>query len=683
MPTVSDNLLRVLIAHHSSHEAESLLNVLRKAGYATRPTYVSSAADLGDTLDKGKWDLVLSADHLDDAHLAQLMASYTATQKDMPVIVVAESDDEGLVVDAMLMGARDCIPSHRPRHLLEAVRRELGGLEQRRDRRLCESTLREYKRRNNALLAAAREAVAFVADGMHIHANDHYAQVFGLADPAELAQLPVMDLVAGDHRPRFREFLRHHGGEENTLELTALRDGEPFAALFRLTESVYEGEACLQLVVTSLEPNVAAPAGEPAPPTDPVERLLAQLEERVVAAIKGQRRSCLLYAQLDDFDALRGELGVAASHQLVGDIAGRLRDHLDQAAFVTRCGDSAIALLIDDPELQASASLGERIRALVAAPDLQPRGHGRPLTCSLGLVSITELTPGGQEAFNWAVDACQRAATAGGDRAVSHEWSESRSLEDGSPDLVAGVEALLTRTRDALRFRPIVGLHGHRREFYEVIPLVGDDHGTPYPTDQVYRAAEAGGLAAGFDQWMLERVIELIEAQVAAGRDACFILGFSDEALSDENRVLSVAKSLKNAGLEGERLIFRLSEAAASTNARSARSFVTGLHKLGCRVALTHFGSSINPFRILEHVDADYLAFDAAFVQDITRNPESRQAVEQLCGEAKRLAKLTLAPGVRDADTLAVLWQCGVDYASGDYLQEASPDMSYDFMAEA
>jgi len=687
----SDNLLRVLLAHHSSHEAECLLNVLRKGGYATRPVYVDNADDIPEVLAHGMCDLVLSAGALGDHGLESLMSIYFAARKDLPVIIVSPTADEDMLVMALRHGARDCISGDRPRHLLEAVRRELAELEQRRGRRLAESTLREYKRRNAALLAASREAVAFVLDGMHIHANAQYAHMFGLDDPADLAQVPVMDLVDEADRTRFRDFLKNNGGGADHLEaieITALRGGgDGFAALFAISPSVYEGEACLQMVATSLEP-VSGPVTEAPPPapaaaTDPVEHLLEVLEERVMAAIRGQRRSCLVYLGIDDFTDLCRGLGVAESHRLVRDITATLRQELAGEALVTRCGDSAIALLLDRPDAQETAALGRRIREMVCASHGQRGGRSLALTCSFGVVAITELTPSGQAAFDWAVEACRLAATKGGDRLVAHEAAEPRIAESRNRALVKRVQGLIRNKRDVISFRPIVGLHGHRREFYEVMPHLRDRDGRPYATGEIYQAVEDAGVAARFDQWMLERVVELTREITRQGRDISFILGFSDGAMGDENRVLSVAKSLKSAGLDGTRLIFRLSEMAAATNVKPARSFVNGLHELNCKVALTHFGSGLTPFRILDHVDADYLAFDAAFIQDITRNVESRQAVELLCGETKRRSKFTLAPGVRDADTLAVLWQCGVDYASGDYLQEAGPEMNYDFMAEA
>ena len=45
-------------------------------------------------------------------------------------------------------------------------------------------------------------------------------------------------------------------------------------------------------------------------------------------------------------------------------------------------------------------------------------------------------------------------------------------------------------------------------------------------------------------------------------------------------------------------------------------------------------------------------------------------------------AKLTIVPFVETASVLATLWQAGVNYIQGHYLQGPSQSMDYDFAAD-
>ena len=44
--------------------------------------------------------------------------------------------------------------------------------------------------------------------------------------------------------------------------------------------------------------------------------------------------------------------------------------------------------------------------------------------------------------------------------------------------------------------------------------------------------------------------------------------------------------------------------------------------------------------------------------------------------------KLTVVPMVENAGTLSMLWQAGVNYIQGHYLQEPMTEMDYDFSTE-
>jgi EAL domain-containing protein (putative c-di-GMP-specific phosphodiesterase class I) len=47
------------------------------------------------------------------------------------------------------------------------------------------------------------------------------------------------------------------------------------------------------------------------------------------------------------------------------------------------------------------------------------------------------------------------------------------------------------------------------------------------------------------------------------------------------------------------------------------------------------------------------------------------------------MGKLTIAEFVQDANCLALLWQFGVNYIQGYFLQEPSTELEYDFTSES
>jgi len=76
----------------------------------------------------------------------------------------------------------------------------------------------------------------------------------------------------------------------------------------------------------------------------------------------------------------------------------------------------------------------------------------------------------------------------------------------------------------------------------------------------------------------------------------------------------------------------------------------------------------------------DFVKVDGSFSQDLS-NAENQEALKTLLASLHAQAKLTIVPFVESASVLATLWQAGVNYIQGHYLQGPSQSMDYDFSA--
>ena len=75
---------------------------------------------------------------------------------------------------------------------------------------------------------------------------------------------------------------------------------------------------------------------------------------------------------------------------------------------------------------------------------------------------------------------------------------------------------------------------------------------------------------------------------------------------------------------------------------------------------------------------AYFVKVDGSFTQDLGK-AENQEALKTLLASLHAQAKLTIMPFVESASVLATLWQAGVNYIQGYYLQGPSQSMDYDF----
>jgi multidomain signaling protein FimX len=94
------------------------------------------------------------------------------------------------------------------------------------------------------------------------------------------------------------------------------------------------------------------------------------------------------------------------------------------------------------------------------------------------------------------------------------------------------------------------------------------------------------------------------------------------------------------------------------------------LRQKGFRFALDGFGSGRDSQGLLDSVPLDFVKIDGALVQGLTGDPQLQQRVRTLVdGATKRLIQ-TIGERVEDANTMAVLWQVGVQYIQGYFVNE-------------
>jgi EAL domain-containing protein (putative c-di-GMP-specific phosphodiesterase class I) len=150
--------------------------------------------------------------------------------------------------------------------------------------------------------------------------------------------------------------------------------------------------------------------------------------------------------------------------------------------------------------------------------------------------------------------------------------------------------------------------------------------------------------------------------------------------LQDQTLLPWLSVALKAARLPSDSLVFQISEPDAVAYLKQAKALTQGLAELHCKVALGQFGCAINPFNTLKHLHVDFVKVDGSFSQDLS-SAENQEALKTLLASLHAQAKLTIVPCVESATVLATLWQAGVNYIQGHYLQGPSQSMDYDFSA--
>jgi PAS domain S-box-containing protein len=179
-------------------------------------------------------------------------------------------------------------------------------------------------------------------------------------------------------------------------------------------------------------------------------------------------------------------------------------------------------------------------------------------------------------------------------------------------------------------------------------------------------AAERFGLIQRIDTWMVGRAIE------RAGEGALQV-NLSAVTLSDSSSRREIIDMLAAAPEAATRITFEITETAVVAQPDAARLFAADVVALGCHLALDDFGTGFGSFTYLSHLPLSYLKIDRSYVEALAAQPDDQRLVRGIIGIGGLFGLQTIAEGVQDEPTAALLRDLGADLAQGDCFGRAAP----------
>ena len=179
--------MRVLMVEDSEDDAIIIERILRKGGFDTSTTRVSSAAEMEQALGKGSWDVIL-CDYLMPAFTVNdALALVRRRNLDTPFIIVSGAISDEIAVSMMKAGAHDYLNKDNLARLVPAVEREIAESAERKRRRNAELALMESEQRHRMLVESLKDTILVLDTrceimehyGPKAHSNDSDESLVG------------------------------------------------------------------------------------------------------------------------------------------------------------------------------------------------------------------------------------------------------------------------------------------------------------------------------------------------------------------------------------------------------------------------------------------------------------------------------------------------------------------------
>jgi diguanylate cyclase (GGDEF)-like protein/PAS domain S-box-containing protein len=667
------NPVPLIVLSPTRDAVEAINSNLRRAGHPVHCTWIPALRDLPDALPQINPELLINVQAPED-DLKNVIEIRDQVAPTVPVILLTEATvDERVIAGAMLQGARDVVSLANPARLAAVMVRELRAY---RLERALTSTLKSAHDARNQLenvLQRSNDAIVQVQEGIVIDANPAWLELFGVKD--SLVGQPVMDLFDEATQPALKGALAAClQGRWNDLALKAnalLPEGKSMGVEIVLALGHHDGEPSVRLVVPAKgrdEENLVEELSHAVHSDHTTgflhrRELMEALHARFAAPSPGGMR-CLALVKLDAFAAVERDVGATASEDVLMGIATLLKETLYPNEIVGRFGGVRFLALLERGNENDIQAWGKQLLARVQKHLMRVNEKTVAVTCTVGLSIVPPSEPKLDAIVADAIEACAKGVKQGGNQALTSGRADvDNRVQSYDQVWVKHIKAALMENRFRLAQQPVASLQGDDPEMWDVLVRMVDSQGKEVLPSEFMAAAERNDLLKNIDRWVVGASL----AFAAQRRPQCLFVRLSKDTARDATFIEWLDGHIRSTRAEPQRICFQATEEVAASFPQ-VRTLAGGLRQRGFRFALESFGSGRDPLGLIGSVPLDFVKIDGALVQSLARDTQLQQRVRGLVDSAKKRSIQTIAERVEDANTMAVLWQLGVQYIQGYFV---------------
>ena len=676
---VTDNSpVPMIILSRLQEQVEFINKALRKAGHAVHCHWVTELNDLGDALLQINAHMVIAVVGEEPSETSESLKVFRQFAANIPALIVREQITEAVIAQAMQQGARDVVSLTHVQRLQWVVTRELTAFRQERKLTTMISAAQEYREQLKSFMSGSADAIAHMQDGIIIDANPAWLDLFGFKDETDLVGQPLMDCFDVDSHTAFKGAIAaclQGKWSNHDLKINALLpDNSILAVGLQLQAVDVDGERAVQVCVPAqkkdargLDERLSDALQRDASTTFLQKRFfIDRLRTALKAPIKAGIRE-LLCIQPDKFDSLTNDVGTDQVEDFIAQFAGILKEQLQPNDLAGRFGDCQFFILMErgtrtDIDAWCNSIVNKVGRQVFTVAD-------KSVTCSC-TIGAGVINPQGVNLNTLLKDAAQglnQAQQKGGNRTetVDHVDDDTKRV-DADKLWVKLIRSALMDNRFRLLQQPIASLSGEDIGMCDVVVRMLNEQNNEVLPSEFLAAAERNDLMKNIDRWVIGSALQFCSSRNIKQ----LFVRLSKDSVLDKSLPKWLDNQLSASRVSPERIVFEISEQVATEYLKNTIELSKQLHAVGFKFALEHAGNTRDPKALLDHLQLDYLKFDGALMQGLSLDITLQERIQELVRAAQQRKIRTIAERVEDANTLAVLWQLGLELIQGYFVHE-------------
>lgn len=601
-----------------------------------------------------------------------------------PFILIQSPDHHAAIYPPNWPNLRDTVFEDNIEKTAQSIKRELETLSLKHQLKETSFMLDTISRGLNSIVSNSNEAAALIHNGRYLKANRAYKKLFAITSATPLASIkaPEPIILLDRHSKSLGQTTNKIIKSSSLTRLS----GESFHAELLAFPLKISNKDCLQIIVRtpSFQDKLSEKAQQQLLHKDELTGLVNRqhffkLLDNQLTSLAHDKNGILALILIDRFKEIREERGILNSDKILSRISRLIEHNCHSKDLIGRFGDAVFSIYSTRFNSETFSDFVEQIRLAIAETLFETNEDYLQLTCSIGVTLWDEQASDIEELITRADQACAEANTNGGNQTQLYQGLSTALESHREKAQFAEISSALKENRFKLIYQPIVNLGASSSESYAILLRMIDSDKKHVAPDRFIHFAEKSGLICKIDKWVVHQTCQLIKRAKNSKTNRLFFVKLSGKSLDNKKFLLHLYNCLKETGINGNALVFQVDYAEYRTRPAVLKNFILGIKKVHCQFSFDHFGFGKFKSMDLSGLPIDYLKIDGIFVRDLLINPDHRATIKRVISATKPLKIKTIAKSVENANTLAVLWNLGVNAVQGYFLQEPSEIMKYNF----
>jgi diguanylate cyclase len=388
---------------------------------------------------------------------------------------------------------------------------------------------------------------------------------------------------------------------------------------------------------------------------------------------KKQQLLGIIFIDLDNLKPINDSLGHQAGDQILKEVAQRLVEYTKQEGLACRYGGDEFIVFLPNIQSAEDASQASLDILQLISKNYVYRNIEIFCTCSIGIAMAPQDGEDLDTLIKKADIAMYHSKDSGRNSfrffnaSISHNMLEHISL-------ISAMRKALHDNQFSLHYQPKIDLQDNSLSGFEALLRWNHPEQGFIPPATFIPLAESSGLIIQLGEWVINEACRQAKIWRDAGmQDFSIAVNISSIQFKRGNIDTLVFNALNQCSLPPQYLELELTESLLIEDSERLANTLSNLRSEGVHFSIDDFGTGYSNLGYLKKFEVESLKIDQSFVRKMDDHTGDAAIVRAIIQMAISLGLKTIAEGVEDATTAALLRGLGCNKAQGYYWARPMP----------